>query len=128
MCLSRYAERKAAGERALAATAAELDCRHRFCQAVVSGRLVLFGRARAEVENELKVRSVFSTKRITRRRREKLTSFLQAMGLAEHSGKGGFGYLLSTAVVDLTRDKLAELEEKLAAARAQLEVKRTHCC
>jgi hypothetical protein len=42
------------------------------------------------------------------------------MGLAEHASKGGFGYLLSTSLLDLTSDKLHDLSSKLASASQQL--------
>ena len=98
--LELYERRKLEQQARLQQALAELECRHKFCRAVVDGSLILFGKPRAEIEAELKGR----------------------LQLAEHATKGGYGYLLNTAVVDLTSDKLQDLSERLVSTRSELEL------
>jgi DNA topoisomerase-2 len=92
-----YELRKEALQKRLVAAVKELGNKHRFAGMVADGTLVLFRKSRAEVE-----------------------AALVGLRFDPHAERGGFQYLLGTAIVDFTADRVAELKSRLDARSAEL--------
>jgi DNA topoisomerase-2 len=95
--LKFYESRKQRLEDNLTRLLTDLENKHRFCKMVIDGSLKVFKRSKAEIE-----------------------ATLTELGFAMQNKS--FSYLLGISMLDLTADKLVDLEKKLDTRRKELEV------
>ena len=94
--LKYYEERKKRLEEHLGRVLMDLQNKHRFCKMVIDGSLKLFKKSKKEIEQILK-----------------------DLGFAMQNKS--FSYLLGISMLDLTTDRLVELEKKLELREKELE-------